>query len=148
MFNINPRRGLTNGTPVTFHSLVLDPREDRERLVAAITEGNNDVVILQYNPTQVLVKITHADPDDFIGLTAVEGDVITNTHQQTIRYHRPGDEDALKIAKYILRLYRKIANYILTLLRVETAEKMRYRDQPCDVTSCYQNLQKFGLTVF
>jgi hypothetical protein len=74
--------------------------------------------------------------------------VITNTHQQTIHYHRPGDEDALKIAKYILILYRKIANYILTLLRVETAEKMRYRDQPCDVTSCYQNLQKFGLTVF
>jgi hypothetical protein len=54
--------------------------------------------------------------------------VITNTHQQTIRYHRPEDEHALKIAKYILRLYRKIANYILTLLRVETAEKLRYRN--------------------
>jgi hypothetical protein len=87
MSNINPRRGLTNGTPVTFHSLVLDPREDRERLMAAITEGNNDVVILQYNPTQVLVKITHADPDNFIGLTAVEGDVITCYHKHTPANH-------------------------------------------------------------
>jgi hypothetical protein len=71
--------------------------------------------------------------------------VITNTHQQTIRYHRPGDEDALKIAKYILTLYRKIANYILTLLRVETTEKIRYRDQPYDGTSCYQNIKNVDL---
>ncbi len=87
MSNINPRRGLTNETPVTFHFLVLDPREDRERLVAAITEGNNDVVILQYNPMQVLVKVTHADPDDFIGLNAVEGDVITCYQKHTPANH-------------------------------------------------------------
>lgn len=30
MSNINPKRGLTNGTPVTFHSLVLDPKEDHQ----------------------------------------------------------------------------------------------------------------------
>ena len=29
--NINPHHGLTNGTPVTLHSLILDPEEDVRR---------------------------------------------------------------------------------------------------------------------
>jgi hypothetical protein len=76
MSNINPKRGLTNGTPVTFHSLVLDPREDRERLLTAMMQGNTEDISLQYNPLHILVKITNANPTDCIGMTAVEGEVV------------------------------------------------------------------------
>nr|CAH0105805.1 unnamed protein product [Daphnia galeata] len=76
MSNINPKRGLTNGTPVIFHSLVLDPREDRERLLTAMMQGNTEDISLQYNPLHILVKITNANPTDFIGMTAVQGEVV------------------------------------------------------------------------
>ena len=39
-------------------------------------EGNTEDICLQYNPLQNLVKITNANPTDFIGMTAVEGEVV------------------------------------------------------------------------
>ncbi len=76
MTNINPKRGLTNGTPVTLHSLVLHPLEDRQRVLTAITNGYGEDVQLQYNPHCILVEITNADPNDFKELTAVPGKAV------------------------------------------------------------------------
>ena len=48
--NINPRKGLFNGTPVTLHSLVLDPNEDVTRVMCDIMNPKSDDVRLQINP--------------------------------------------------------------------------------------------------
>ena len=42
--NINPRKGLYNGTPVTLHSLVLDPNEDVTRVMCDIINPQSDDV--------------------------------------------------------------------------------------------------------
>ena len=81
--NINPKRGLSNGTPVTFHSLILDPREDINRVLMGMIDPSGEDVVLEYNPTNVLVKVTGADPTDFVGLTIVPGDVIIPLAQTT-----------------------------------------------------------------
>lgn len=39
-------------------------------------QGNTEDISLQYNPLHILVKITNANPTDFIGMTAVEGEVV------------------------------------------------------------------------
>ncbi len=74
--NINPKRRLTNGTPITFHSLVLDNRENKEAIENAMKNGFGDDIILQYNPKYVLVKIKDAQPLDFIGRTAVVNEAV------------------------------------------------------------------------
>ncbi len=74
--NINPKRGLTNGTPITLHSLILDPREKRKKLMAAILKGRTEDIVLKYNPKYVLVKITNANPEDYKQLTVVQGQAI------------------------------------------------------------------------
>ena len=76
MQNINPKRGLSNGTPVTFHSLILDSRENQTTILEKMTSGNYEDIVLQYDPKYVLVNITNADPKDFIGVTAVEGQAV------------------------------------------------------------------------
>lgn len=81
--NINPRRGLSNGTPITLHSLVLDPYEDVHRVLRKLMQPNEDDVRLQYNPLFVLVKLPHANPDDFIGLNVGE-----NESSYPIRYEQ------------------------------------------------------------
>ena len=62
MQNINPKRGLSNGTPVTFHSLILDSRENQTTILEKMTSGNYEDIVLQYEPKYVLVNITNADP--------------------------------------------------------------------------------------
>ena len=47
MTNINPKRGLTNGTHVTFNSLILDPAEDRTRILHLISHGFNEDIVIQ-----------------------------------------------------------------------------------------------------
>ena len=76
MQNINPKRGLSNGTPVTFHYLILDSRENQTTILEKMTSGNYEDIVLQYEPKYVLVNITNADPKDFIGVTAVEGQAV------------------------------------------------------------------------
>lgn len=74
--NINPRRGLTNGTPVTLHSLILDPEEDMSDIINRLTDGSGNDVRLKYNPLYILVKVKNADPNDFIGLTVIPDEII------------------------------------------------------------------------
>jgi hypothetical protein len=64
--NINPRKGLSNGTPVTLHSLVLDPNEDVARVMRHMMNPQLEDVRLQFNPLYVLVKVPNADSKDFI----------------------------------------------------------------------------------
>lgn len=40
--NINPLRGLSNGTPVSYHSLTLDPREDDHRILSYIEDNTGN----------------------------------------------------------------------------------------------------------
>jgi hypothetical protein len=73
--NINPTHGLTNGTAITYHSIVLDPKEDRDFVLSAMTSSQEDVV-LQYNPVYVLVKVTNAKPDNYVGIKTVADQVV------------------------------------------------------------------------
>jgi hypothetical protein len=73
--NINPTHGLTNGTAITYHSLVLDPREDRESVLSAMASSQEDV-ILQFNPIYVLVNVTNAKPENFVGITTEADKVV------------------------------------------------------------------------
>ncbi len=74
--NINPHRGLSNGTPVTLHSLILDPEEDLSDVIERLADKSGNDVRLKYNPIYILVKIKNADPNDFIGLTVIPGEAI------------------------------------------------------------------------
>lgn len=74
--NINPRRGLSNGTPVTLHSLVLHPDEDPHRVLEELTQSNAVDARLQYNPLYVLVKLPQAHPEDLIGLSVEENEAV------------------------------------------------------------------------
>jgi hypothetical protein len=71
--NINPT--LTNGTAITYHSLVLYPREDRERVLTAICSSREDIV-LQYNPVYVLVNVTNSKHEHFVGITTEKDQVV------------------------------------------------------------------------
>jgi hypothetical protein len=37
--NVNPSRGLCNGTPIQYHSMTLDTREDFHRILSFIQDG-------------------------------------------------------------------------------------------------------------
>ena len=75
--NINTPRGLTNGTQVTLHSLVLEDREDKLRI-------SNDMIYLplgtdvelHFAPKYINVRIPDADVSEFVNLTLLPGDVV------------------------------------------------------------------------
>ena len=61
--NINPSIGLTNGTRVIYHSLLLDPRENIKNICA--TWKKKEVIDLQFPPSYLFVKIPNADLANF-----------------------------------------------------------------------------------
>ena len=68
--NIKPERGLVNGTQVTYHSLVLDEREDRERIAEELMYlANGEDIPLQFPPQYINVIVNAADPADFLDMT-------------------------------------------------------------------------------
>ena len=73
--NINPTHGLKNGTAITYHSLILDPKEDRECVLPAMSSSREDI-ILQFNPVYVLVNVTNAKPEKFVGITTEADQVV------------------------------------------------------------------------
>ena len=76
LHNISPTRGLTNGTSITFHSIILDPKEDRKRIIKQIMQEKNDDIILEYIPKYILVKLVNADKEKFKGIFSFGEDIV------------------------------------------------------------------------
>ena len=75
--NINVSRKLANGTPVTYHSLQLDPREDREHILDALTHPRGiEDIHLKYPPLYINVIVDDADPAEFDGFSLVPGQIV------------------------------------------------------------------------
>ena len=75
--NIKPERGLVNSTPVTYHSLVLDEKENRDVIgEQLIYSSSNEDIVLQYPPKYINVAVTNADPADFTDMTLDPGKVV------------------------------------------------------------------------
>ncbi|KAK4006900.1 hypothetical protein OUZ56_012055 [Daphnia magna] len=75
--NIKPKKGLVNSTAVTYHSLVLDDNEDRERIAEKLMcSTSNDDIALQYPPKNINVRVDNANPDDFVDMTILPGKVV------------------------------------------------------------------------
>ena len=75
--NISFSRQLSNGTPVTLHSIILDPREDRDHLLdRLINSTESDDILLEFPPLYINVSVDNANPDAFVGMTMVEGEVV------------------------------------------------------------------------
>ena len=65
--NLQPLRGLANGTAVTYESLIFATDEDRFEAQRAIDREPGDVVLLPVAPTHVLVRV-RLQPHAIVGL--------------------------------------------------------------------------------
>ncbi|KAI9551027.1 hypothetical protein GHT06_005690 [Daphnia sinensis] len=75
--NINPARGLSNGTAVLFESIELDPREDADRVCNDIATAAEDTdVALTYPPLHINVAVPRVNPADFVEKTLEPGRVV------------------------------------------------------------------------
>ena len=64
------KQKLVNSTQVTYHSLVLDEREDRERIAEELMYlANGEDIPLQFPPQYINVIVNAADPADFLDMT-------------------------------------------------------------------------------
>nr|CAH0102911.1 unnamed protein product [Daphnia galeata] len=73
--NVNSSIGLCNGTPIQYHSMTLDTREDFHRILSFIQNGVPNIE-LEYPPSFIHVKIPNADPTEFLNMTLIPGEVI------------------------------------------------------------------------
>ncbi|KAK4045336.1 hypothetical protein OUZ56_032873 [Daphnia magna] len=70
--NIKPERGLVNSTAVTYHLLVLNDDEDRERIAEQLMcSASKEDIALQYPPKYINVCVDNANKDDFVDMTVV-----------------------------------------------------------------------------
>lgn len=60
--NINPVRSLSNGTPVTYESIVLHPEENLNRVLALMMDPTNQDIILERPPQYINVRTKGDDP--------------------------------------------------------------------------------------
>ena len=75
--NLNPSLGLANGTPIIYHSLVLDDREDDQCIKQQVHDVTHSTdIFLVHQPKFICVEVPSADPAKFIGLTLVPGRVV------------------------------------------------------------------------
>jgi len=75
--NISCKRKLNNGTPVTYHSLILDPRDDGphiDDLIAHAAAGKD--LYWEYPPLWVNVIAEQADLEEFVDLTLQPGQAV------------------------------------------------------------------------
>jgi hypothetical protein len=72
--NWNPGKGLFNGTAAVQHSLILDPREDREILFKAMSDAApGKFIMLKFPPKYVNVRLTESQlsPSDSLHKTEI-----------------------------------------------------------------------------
>lgn len=75
--NICVSRTLANGTSVTYHSLTLDPRENREHILDAITHPHGyQTIELEYPPLYANVIVNDAIPAEFTGFSLVQDQTV------------------------------------------------------------------------
>jgi hypothetical protein len=74
--NINPALGLSNGTQIKYHSLILDPSEDMQRIIELITTNTGSDIKLQYPPIYIHVEVPGADPLQFRGKSIIPNKVV------------------------------------------------------------------------
>ena len=66
--NINPGRRLSNGTPIVYHSLTLNPKEPNiERIRNLVNSNSQQDIKLVYLPSYIHVMVPGANIDDFVG---------------------------------------------------------------------------------
>ncbi len=69
--NINPSLGLSNGTPVVYHSITLDPREDFHNVMECIAKLTSFQTNICLEFPQVV-----SNPNDFIDRSLVPSEVV------------------------------------------------------------------------
>jgi len=74
--NINPGRGLANGTPIVYESIVLDEEDEPIEIYAQILNNDSPDFHLKRPPKYFLVSVPSADIENFRGLTMVPGRVV------------------------------------------------------------------------
>ena len=75
--NLNPSLGLANGTPIIYHSLVLDDCKDDQCIKQQVHDVTHSTdIFLVHQPKFICVEVPSADPAKFIGLTLVPGRVV------------------------------------------------------------------------
>ena len=67
--NINPGRGLANGTPIVYESIVLDEEDEPLEIYAQILNNDSPDFQLSRPPKYLLVSVPSADINNFNGLT-------------------------------------------------------------------------------
>lgn len=60
--NINPVRSLSNGTPVTYESIVLHPEEDLNRILALMIDSTDRDIVLERSPLYINVRTKGDNP--------------------------------------------------------------------------------------
>ena len=53
--NMNPSLGLSNGTPVIYHSLTLSPLEDMHSVMERMVNNDGSDIFLKFQPTYIHV---------------------------------------------------------------------------------------------
>ena len=89
--NINPRKGLSNGTGVELHSLTLDPREDLKQLLKRLEKAEPaEEIALLYPPISVNVELLNPDLSKFgPGDTLVPGRAVIPVFQRSRSRYEP-----------------------------------------------------------
>jgi hypothetical protein len=89
--NVNPRKGISNGTRIIEHSITLDPREDLDSLLQRIRRAKPaESIALLYPPISVNVEIVNADLSKFgPGDTLVPGRAVVPIFQRSRSRYEP-----------------------------------------------------------
>jgi len=98
--NINPSRGLTNGTTVTLHSLVLDDREDKGCVADAMLNSPIDTdIVLRFPPKYINVRMDEVDIKEYSPFTLVPNEAVIpiTTTRSASRHHNYTPESNEKI---------------------------------------------------
>jgi len=75
--NICVSRTLANGTPIIYHSLTLDPREDREHILELLTNPHQyQDIELQFPPLYINGIVPDASAEDFAGFSLVPNEIV------------------------------------------------------------------------
>lgn len=74
--NINPSRGLSNGTRIIYNSITLDERENLHGVMELISLRTGRDIELEFPPKYIHVEVPDANPEYFVGITMIPGKVV------------------------------------------------------------------------
>ena len=90
--NVNPTKGIFNGSPLILHSITISPDEDRAAFNQALdTATPAQLVILHHPPFSVQVEVLNADPSTYTSAdTLVPGKYVVPIFLDTKSQHEAG----------------------------------------------------------